>query len=194
MMDWNELRNDWQARSDRTAVDLDLRPAARERLWERVRIRDGLETLVALLMLPVFGAGAVILAWAGLWLPALFAATLVVAIAYVPWRLWRARRQIPVPDPGGSVLDFLRAERAALVGQAEMLRSVARWYSGPICIAAAGFFVSLAGPTLDSLLYVLFVAALFVSIEWANRTAVHKRFEPAIEAVDQQISQLQQES
>ncbi|NKI35569.1 hypothetical protein HFP89_10370 [Wenzhouxiangella sp. XN79A] len=193
-MDWNELRNDWQARSDRAALELDLRPAARERLWQRVRARDGLETLIAVLMLPFFGFAALRLVQAGMWVPALFAVGLLAAIAYVPWRLWRVRQSIPEPDPAEPVLDFLRAERNALLGQADMLRSVARWYSGPICLGAAGFFVSLNGPTLGALLYALLVAAVFAGIEIGNRAAVRKSFEPAIEAVDHQISQLEQES
>jgi hypothetical protein len=194
MMDWNELRNDWQARSDRTTVDLDLRPDERERLWRRVRIRDRLETPVALLLVPLFGFAAVTLARAGLWIPAAFSAGLVAVLIYIPLRLRRARREIPGPDPGLSVLAFLDAERSALTAQADMLRSVARWYSGPVCIGVVGFFVSLAGPSIESLLYTLFVAALFVAIEVMNRVAVRKRFEPAIEQLDEQISILNQES
>ncbi len=193
-MDWNELRTDWQARRDPAPAELDLRPDARERLWRRVRIRDGLETAVALLMLPLFGIAAVWLAWAGMWIPALFAAGLVVALIYIPLRLRRARRQIPVPDPAQPVLEFLHAERAALTAQADMLRSVARWYSGPICVGVIGFFVGLDGFTMVSLLYTLGVAGLFAAIEYANRMAVRQQFEPMLEQVEQQISNLQQES
>jgi hypothetical protein len=193
-MDWNELRTDWQTRRDAAPAAVDLRPAARERLWRRVRIRDGLETAVALLMLPLFGFAAVRLAQAGFWVSALFAAGLVATLVYIPLRLRRARRRIPVPDPGRPVLEFLRAERDALSAQADMLRTVARWYSGPICVGVVGFFVGLAGFTLASLLYTLFVAGLFAAIEYANRAAVSKRFEPALERVEQQISNLQQES
>jgi Flp pilus assembly protein TadB len=193
-MDWNELRSDWQARRDDAPVGLELRPDAREQLWRRVRFRDGVETLVALLMLPVFGFAAVRLAQAGWWPAALFAAGLCVAILYIPIRLWRARQRIPVPDPGAPVLEFLRAEREALAVQADMLRSVARWYSGPICVGVIGFFVSLNGFTLPSLLYTLFVIGLFAWIEWANRAAVRMRFEPELDAIDRQISSLRQES
>lgn len=193
-MDWNELRSDWQARHDEAPAALELRPDARERLWHRVRSRDRLETAVALLLLPVFGCAAVILGLAGLWVPALFSAGLVAAIAYIPFRLRRARRRIPVPDPGAPVLEFLGAERVALAAQADMLRSVARWYSGPICIGVIGFFVSQSGLTLMSAIYTLFVIYTFIAIEFANRSAVRKHFEPAIEAVEHQISNLNQES
>jgi hypothetical protein len=194
MMDWNQLRQDWQTRSDARSSDVDLRPDRHRRLWKQVRFRDALETGVALLMLPIFGFAALRLMQSGQWLPGLIAAGLVLAIAYIPLRLWQARRRIPVPDPGQPVLRFLEAERAALCAQADMLRSVARWYSGPICIGVVAFYASLAGPGLDLLGYALVVAGLFIAIEYANRSAVRKRFEPAIEALDQQISTFKQET
>lgn len=198
MMDWNELRSGWQARGDRNEaaaeISLELRSHAQQTLWRRVKWRDGLETVVALLLAPGFAFTAWWLAQAGLWWPAGFAAALVIAIVYIPIRLWRARRRIPVLDPGVPVIEFLRAERSALQAQAAMLSSVARWYSGPICVGVVGFYTSLKGPTVDSLIYALFVLGLFLAIEFGNRLAVRKRFEPAIDTLDHQISLLEQES
>jgi hypothetical protein len=194
MMDWNQLRQDWQSRSDARPSQVELRPDRHQRLWRRVRFRDGVETAVAALLLPFFGFAAVRAFQTDQWLPGFIAVGLVVTIAYIPFRLWQARRRIPVPDPGQPVLSFLQAERVALRAQADMLRSVARWYSGPTCIGAVAFYLSLAGPGLDALLYALVVAGLFVGVEYANRAAVRKQFEPAIAALDHQISTLQQES
>jgi len=193
-MDWDDLRNDWQSRIEAQPAMTRPRPDARQRLWRRVRVRDGLETAAALLMLPVFGFAAVWLAQDELWVSALFAAALVGALIYIPLRLRRERRRIPEPDPGRPVLEFLQAERSALEAQVDMLRSVARWYAGPIAIGVVGFFVGLAGFTLASLLYTLLVVGLFAAVEYANRAAVRKRFEPALEQIDDQISELQQES
>jgi len=193
-MDWNQLRQNWQSRSDARSAGLTLRPDQHERLWRRVRFRDALESVVAVLMLPIFGFAAVQSFVAGLWVTGLIAVGLILAIAYVPLRLWQARRRIPVPDPGQSVLGFLQAERAALSAQADMLRSVARWYSGPLCFGALAFFLSLSGPGLDALLYALVCIGLFIAIEFFNRAAVRKRFEPAIAALDDQISTLQKEN
>lgn len=190
-MNWNELRNDWQGRPGDLPPTSDLRrPDGQERLWRRVRFRDAIETAVALVLLPLFGLAALGMAKAGEWIAALFAVALVLAIAYIPYRLWQARRSIPEPDPSEPVSSFLVAERAALVAQAEMLRTVARWYSGPICIGVVGFFISVAGFGIDALLYALVVGGVFISIEVGNRAAVRKRFEPAIAAVEAQIESI----
>ena len=67
-------------------------------------------------------------------------------------------------------------------------------YARPIAFGVIGFYTSIKGLTVDSLLYALFVLGLFLAIEFGNRLAVRKRFEPAIDTLDHQISLLEQES
>lgn len=193
-MDWNHLRDDWQARrTDPPRIDA-LRPQVHDRLWRRVRVRDLVETAVAIPLLVVFAAAAVRLAHTGLYAAAVFSTFLVGAIAYIPYRLWRARRAIPVPDPSRPVVEFLEAERAALQAQAAMLSKVARWYWGPIAVGVIGFYTSVRGVSLDAALYAGFVVLLCVAIEAANRAAVRKRFRPAIERVEAQLELIQADS
>lgn len=192
-MDWNALRSKWQKREDAAGSGRLERPGGAARLWHRVRSRDLLETAVAIPLVPFFAVCAYWMAREGMWITAFFALFLVAVIVYIPRRLWRARRLIPRPDPNRPVREFLAAERAALAAQAEMLGSVARWYYGPIAVGVLGFYVSIKGFALSSLLYTLFVIALCVAIEAANRCAVRTRFLPAIEMIDEQIDQLEKE-
>ncbi len=190
-MEWNELQAQWQSR-DADARSL-TRPQASARLWRRIRSRDLIETAAAVLLAPCFGIAAYALFAAGFRVSAAFSLFLVAAIVYVPLRLRRARRMIPEPDPNRPVREFLAAERAALLGQAEMLRSVARWYCGPIGIGVIGFFAGIAGATMLSLGYGLLVVALCAGIEYANRHAAERGIRPAIDRIDDQIRQLEDE-
>ncbi len=193
MMDWNQLRYEWQARDPEPIAPERLRPTQRTKLWQRVRRRDLLETAVAIPLVPLFGVAAVMLAMAGLPTAAAFAGFLAVAVAWIPLRLWRARQSIPAPDPGGSALAFLRAERRALELQVELLSSVAWWYWGPIGVGVIGLVAGIRGLTPETLVYAGFVAVLCAAIEVANRLAVRKGIRPAIAAVDRQIRELRKE-
>ena len=189
-MDWEDLRDQWQARTPGAIDTAALRPPGRVRLWQRVRRRDAVETLVALPMIPFFAATSYKLWTGGLWIPSLFALILLAVVTWIPIRLWHARRSIPEPDPGGTVLAFLTAERAALVVQAELLSTVARWYWGPIAFGVIGLSISIRGLSWASLAYAGFVVALCTVIEMANRAAVRSRFVPAIESVERQIEEI----
>ena len=193
-MDWEELRNEWQTRDGAAAAQELARPEEVRRLWKRVGWRDALETGIALLLVPCFAFMGYWLAQDGLWLAAAFSAMLVVVLLYIPWRLRRIRRLIPTPDPRQPVHDFLVAERAALAAQARLVRSVARWYYGPIAVGVIGFYTSIQGLSLSSLVYAGFVLALCAAIEAGNRAAAAKGFEPAIDELDKQIRQLEDES
>lgn len=193
-MEWNELQDQWQRWSDANAEVRLQRPDASARLWRRIRSRDVLESALAALLALAFAVAAYALLAAGLRVSGAFSVFLVAAIIYVPWRLWRVRRMIPEPDPNRPVHEFLAAERAALVAQASMLRSVARWYYGPIAVGVIGFFTGIAGLSLASLGYALIVIGLCAAIEYWNRAAAGKSVQPAIDRIDEQIRQLEEQT
>lgn len=193
MMDWDELRSKWQTRDEASGPSRLERPGGAARLWQRVHSRDGLESVVAFLLIPFFGATTFFTIREGQWLAAGFAVYLVAVLIFIPWRLWRARRLIPWPDPNRPVREFLLDERAALAAQAGMLRTVSRWYYGPIAIGVVGFYAGIHGAALSTLLYAVFVVALCAFIEAANRHAVRTRFQPAIDMIDEQIHQMEED-
>ncbi len=144
-MDWDRIRSDWQSRPAE-GVDRSLqRPAGLGRLWRRVHWRDWVETTVAVLMALFFGTTACWLLLAAMPVPAGFALWLTLVCIYIPLKLSRMRRLIPEADPEQPVIEFLRAERRALLGQRTMLASVWRWYWGPIAVGVIGFYVSIRG-------------------------------------------------
>ncbi len=191
MMDWNRIQTQWQSRSDLQAPDTLADLATPERLWPIIRRRDRNETFVSVLGAFFFGGFAVFLLLIGKPVAALFGLWLTLVCVYIPLRLRRARQMIPVPDPGRPVTEFLRAERQALLGQRELLGAVWRWYWGPIAVGVIGFFVGIIGWHWISAAFVAIVVAGSVGIEYLNRMAVRHSIEPAIEAVERQITEME---
>ena len=192
MMDWNRIQAQWKRQSDPTAPDASTDLAEPGRLWLTIRRRDWIESLVGVLLAPFFAFISAMLLLAGQPIPAIFGLWLTLVCVYIPLRLRRARKMIPEPDPGRAVIEFLRAERLALVGQRDLLNSVWRWYWGPVAVGAIGFYVSIMGWHWSSPAYVLVVLLFSAGIEYMNRKAVRRSIEPAIETVDQQIAEIEE--
>ena len=127
-MKWDTLQNQWQ-RQGGDALDREqaaaIVSAARGRhdsLHQRVRRRDGLETLIALLLAPFFTVAGFIEGQEGLWVAVAGCAILVAACVYIPLRLRKARRLLPEIDMDRPLVNYLRDEHQALSAQVELLR------------------------------------------------------------------------
>ena len=188
-MEWSALRDQWQ--QSRSGEAPDLRRDT-EGLWRRVRRRDGLETLVAVLVIPVFGFAAWRALAGGLWLEAGFALMLVAVMAYIPLHLWRARRSIPAADPGRPVREYLEQSREAAAAQASMMRNVAWWYSGPIAVGVIGFVGASSGFDTHWRIYAAVVVAVTLGINWMNARAADRVFDAAAQDIEQQLRDLEE--
>ncbi len=191
-MDWDEVRSAWKDQRGVEAATPRLGPPGGERaLWRIIRRRDLGETLVGLVLLPVFGVWALTAGAKDRWVEAAFAGLLVVSISYIIVRLSRARKQIPTPDPGASVREFLQAELAAVQTQSRLLRNVGLWYLAPLGVGVIGLVASSRGFDGFSLLYALFVIALYVGIAWLNRTALALKVDPVRTEIELQLAELE---
>lgn len=190
-MDWDRMRNEWQSQTGPTGADDASLPREADRLWRRVRLRDQAETLVALSMVPIFGAMAWGLWLGGLMLPAAFAVWLAAICVMIPLRLRSARKRFPARESNLPLRTFLQRERRALIKQHRLLSSVLWWYTGPIMVGALGLFISIRGLHWHSLAYTVAVLAIGFAIERANKAAVRGQIEPAIRFLDEQIQQLE---
>jgi membrane protein YdbS with pleckstrin-like domain len=191
-MDWDNMRAEWQSRPDPKRGGLPLPDEAR-RLWRTIRLRDFIETAVALVLAIFFAVNVVLLWMGGLKLAAVFSAWLVVACIVIAIRLRNARRLFPDRESDLPLRAFLERERLALARQRRLLSTVLRWYVGPIMIGVLGFFVSIRGWHWHSLAYAAVVVLIGFTVERANRHAVSKQIEPAIGALDEQIRQLEED-
>jgi hypothetical protein len=190
-MDWNDLRRRWHevpaAPVPETLADeLEARDRA---LRAALKRRDLVETGAALVIAPVFVALAVKLFRDEAWAAFAFCALIVAWIAFVPWRLWRARRALPVPRADLPSLAYLGAEREAMLAQARMLEQAWLWYFAPCAVGVAGLAFSVAGLTTKSVAYVAIVAAFCAVMSFANRHAARVAFREHAAAISRQIEQ-----
>jgi membrane protein YdbS with pleckstrin-like domain len=189
-MDWNDIQSQWQGHASEPAKA--TRPKAAERLRRQVQRRDFLETALALLMLPVFGAGAWFAAVKGNWAAFGFLLLIVLAMIGIPWQLWRVRRMGPPADHQYSVLEFLHAERRALQAQAAQLRYAWLWYFLPIGIGVTGMQFALQGINRATVSYAVLVIVLGIAIDILNRLYAAPKFQRMADAIEQQIQELEE--
>jgi len=190
MMEWDRMRNAWQARADRPGEGRLPLPSDARWLRRTIRRRDLLETVVAVAMALIFTAMVWPLWSAGLVASALFSAWLAASCILIVLRLRRARALFPARDGDLSLSEFLARERRALEHQRRLLASVRWWYVGPIVFGVVGFFMGFRGLHWHSAAYAAIVLTVGFLIERANRMAVRESIEPAIAALEEQIRQL----
>lgn len=196
-MNWNRLRHDWQYKEPAAAVELPLfdRLQKRERrLHRRVRLRDAIETIVALLIAPFFGVASWFFFSHGLWLTTAGALLLTLWCLFVPWKLRQARKLKPRLHPEVDLLSYLHQERQALQAQYHLLDGIIGWYLGPAAVGVLAFYLGVKGLSWDSAVYTAAVLFVYGLIYIGNRAAAHKQLRPQIESIDREILDLQQEN
>lgn len=198
-MHWQQIQQQWQQQVApevvaTSQVSAESVHADSRRLHRRVWLRDGIESVLSLLMVPVFVFAAV-RAWqqGNVW-TVLFSALLVAWLLFLPWWLWRARRQLPVPQPQQPLVSFLVEERDAVLAQARLLETVWRWCLGPVALGVIGFYFSVAGATRASFLYAGVVLIVYAGIDWLNRVTARRRFRRRAADIDSLLSELAKET
>ena len=191
-MDWDNIRQQWQTQppaSPSAAPSAEHLRQESDRLQRRVRRRDLLETIAAVVV-------AVFFLWAagsgfsrGNWVGASFALLLVAWAVFVPFQLRRARRKPPDPRRDLPPRTFLEHQREAALAQAHMLDRAWLWYVAPCTAGVLGLTFSAPGVDAGDLLYGGFVVALGIFIAWINRRAGQVFHEHA-RALGQQINSL----
>lgn len=177
-MSWKDLQDQWKRTTvtplSASTVQDTLRRA--QRLRRRILWRDGVETVVALAMMPIVFGWLRDAVHAGLLLMEASAALLLAWLFYVPWRLWRARRLLPRNDPGLPLLRYLELQKQAMLAQARMLEQIVWWYIAPCMAGIAGLTVGKHGLTRGVLIYLAIVLAFCVVIERLNKRAAKHNF------------------
>lgn len=190
-MDWDKLRNEWRDEAPVAplmAAD-ELRALDRS-LWKKVRMRDRVETLAAVVVAGFFALVALGTLVRGEWLQAASALLLVAWGAWLPFQLRRARRAAALDGHGASTLDFLRSQRDAALLQAHMLERVWLWYLTPPAVGLTGLTLAADGFTAGSLGYLGVVLVLYAGLAWLNRWTARTQFRAHAEALQRQIDGL----
>jgi hypothetical protein len=197
-MDWNAIRQHWQhATSPAPAtVDPQLLEDVRQReqrLRAAVKRRDRLESIIALVLAPVFGYATFRAGVAQKWWPMLFSAWLTAWTLYVPWHFWRVRRRMPAARTDVALVDYLRQQRDAMLAQARMLEAVWLWYLAPCAIGVIGLNFAAQGATVGNFIYAAIVLAFFAWLARLNRRAAQSQFRDLAASIDRQLAHLSEE-
>lgn len=185
-MSWKDLQDQWKRTTvtplSTSTVQDTLRRA--QRLRRRILWRDGIETVVALALVPVVFGWLRDAVHARVLLTGASATLLLAWLFYVPWRLWRARRLLPRNDPGLPMQRYLELQKQAMLAQAHMLEQVVWWYIAPCMLGIAGVTVGNHGLTRGVFIYLAVVLAFCVVIERLNKRAAKHHFRRRVADID----------
>jgi len=180
-MTLDELGKEWRATNEVAATkerrDQLIAATCRrvERFWGRIFRRDMTETVVAVVVIALFGY---LLITTSSTLEKIGASTIVGGAAYIIYRLQRARRETPPAPLEIPLRDYCNTELARVEKQMTLLRTILTWYIAPIMLgtvlmsfgrlgARGRFFVDLA---------------IFAAMSWGiyalNQWTVRKHFVP----------------
>lgn len=193
-MTLEEYRRAWQQHEERDVSDADeeeLVETVAERAVEfeaKIRRRDLLETAAAAVVVALFGWQAVA---APSPLARLGAAVVVLAAAFVVWKLRRARRDFGSDGAGRPVAERLRLHRRQVRNQIELLESVLWWYLAPLALGAGLFTVGVAGGVGEAVAALAVEAAICGAVWWLNQRAVERDLRPRREELDRLLEELE---
>lgn len=132
---------EWAAQVDNAQFTDPALVQSRAARFERtIKRRNIIEYAAGALAAALFGAFAVGAAAMGEYLFAAAGALCIACVAVVLWQL-NARGSYRPSPPEASCLEHLRAQYQR---QYEALRSVPRWYLGPLAFALLGFYAAFA--------------------------------------------------
>jgi hypothetical protein len=195
-MDWKQMQQRWQD-APAEPLESDLLGPIKQRdqsLRAKVRRRDGLESLVALLMAPVFAYMAWRAGIAEQWLKCFFAGLLAAWAVYVPLHLWLTRRALPTLQPEQPLIKFLQQSHSAMVLQAQQLERAWIWYLGPCAVGVIGMSFAADGASIGAWIYAAIVIGFFAFLARLNTRAARTEFRDHADDIQRHISLLTEES
>ncbi|MBJ6979653.1 hypothetical protein [Luteimonas sp. MC1895] len=194
-MDWDKMRNQWRdAAPAAPLMAVDELRALDASLWKKVRRRDMVETVAAVVVVIFFALTALGTMAEREWVQAGFALLIVAWAAWLPFQLRRARLAAEVDGRAVSILDHLRRQRDAALEQARMLERVWLWYLTPPATGLVGLTLARDGVTKGALIYIASALLLYAGIAWLNRRTARTRFRAHADTLRRQIRELEQDA
>lgn len=191
-MEWDQVRNRWQQQPVAAVPAMTIH-ALRERdkrLARAVVWRDVLETLAAIAVVGFLSVYTINALGNEYWWRALAAGGLVAWAVFVPLRLRQARRRAAPPLPSLSLAEHLNRRRDAALAQAHMLETAWLWYVAPCVIGVTALSLTVAGPTVEVMIYLAVVLAFGVVLALLNWHTGRTRFRAHAEQLQAQLDAL----
>lgn len=194
-MTLDEYREAWRQQDLSDPGELDeeellARVQEKSEAFERkIRRRDLLETLAAVLVAGLFSYEAVTSAT---WLARIGAVIVVLGSGFIVWWLRRARKVGQGRAADRSVVDWLRAERERVEAQIHLLESVLWWYLAPLGVGVALMMVA-DGWGLWTAGELLLLVIVYGYIWHLNQRAVRRCHRPRRQELARLLRRLEEE-
>ena len=170
-----ESQTEWTVPEQQILETVRRRTSDRDRILRR---RDRRETWAAALVACFFGLAGVVLLIAGLYLSSLGASIVVVASAWIAWKLNSTRKRYATSPPAQPLLDAIAHELDKVEAQIDLLRTVFWWYILPLAGGALTMLLGLPGMEDRALIYTLVAAVLSAAVYGLNQYAVRTELVP----------------
>lgn len=184
---WNQLdQNKIEMNDARLLIELTDEGNKMDR---KIKQRDGMESLVAVVLIPVAIALAFIL-------PTI--ASKIVILMIIPYallviyKLRKAKKQGP-DKVYLSLKENLTEDLSFYKRQRDLLNSVLGWYISPAMIVTLGLFVSLNMPMQKLLVFAPVTIGLGAFIYWLNKRALKQQIAPLIKKMEGLLSSLRED-
>ena len=164
-----------------------------DRLHRFVKYRDLMDTIPAIMLIPVFGYYA----FTGPFMLSRIASGFIaVWCIFVIFRLRKAKRSKP-NSMTGTYLEYLQKNRQFLMDQKELMNTVLYWAVIPmitlVSLFFAGVFMGRPGPPIKRAIALSGNVVLGVVVYLMNKWAVKKQIMPRLEKVDALIRVMEKE-
>jgi len=195
-MKLDDYRDAWRAypAQDREGADeqelLDFVRERSEAFEKKIRRRDLLETLVAVVVAAFFGYE---LLTATSWLVRAGAALVIAGGGFIVWRLHHARRSRPERAGDRPLVAQLRADRGRVESQIRLLETVLWWYLAPLAAGAVLFVVGQSSATWSTALTLTVVALVCLVVWRLNHRTVERKLRPRRRELTRLLEQLGEE-
>ena len=189
---WKSSPNQERIKFEKSRLMLDLQSGL-DRFHRFVKYRDLMDTIPAIIIIPVFASYAFIVPFA---LSKIASGCIALWGIYLLIRLRKAKKNKP-DRLSGSYLEYLKKNRRFLMDQKELMDTVLYWAVIPLIVLVSLFFIGVfierPGPPIKRAIALGGNVMVGVAVYYMNRWAVKKQIIPKLEKVDQLINMMEKE-
>ena len=188
---WQSSPNQERVKFEKSRLMIDVQSGL-DRVQKAVKYRDLLDTVSALIVIPVF---AVYIYFVPFTLSKIASGLIALWTVYVIFRIRKAKKNRPGTFTG-TYLEYLHKSRHFLIDQKELMDTVLYWAILPFVTFSSLFFIGFwerPGPVINRAMTLGGNYVLGIVIYFMNKWAVKKQIMPRLEKVEELIKVMEKE-
>ena len=188
---WQSSPNQERVKFEKSRLMIDVQSSL-ERVHKLVKYRDLMDTIPAIIIIPVFAYYTFIVPFT---LTKIASGFIALWAVYLLIRLRKAKKNKPDAFTG-TYLEYLYKSRQFLMDQKELMDTVLYWAIIPMLILVSLFFIGFwerPGPTINRAIALGGNVVLGLVVYFMNKLAVKKQIMPRMKKVDELIKVMEKE-